>query len=343
MTASSYASDAKITEALAVLGADLIGQTEQTLLQQLVVAAALGGGGGGGGAATWGTITGTMSAQTDLQAALDAKLNLTGGTLTGQLIQSTNGASSTPPVLLSGTIFTGGSATTTKPQWLIEPAGTTSNNWSTNGTLLGLNAPSGFLGTLFDLQRNAQSGLRLSTDGTIHTLVFGEGAYSTMRLFPGNGNGVVIGYNGANNGAVSCGSDCLIGWGATDGYSACDAFFTRAAAASIQMGANHATTVTHQTFKAHDVTTGVGADLILKGGSGSLADGYVKIGALTGGLAFFGAGGSLLISGNTSTNISSAGAGNPLLDDTQSDGGLAGGAYTFGGLVAALKSYGIIG
>ena len=45
MTASSYASDAKITEALAVLGADLIGQTEQTLLQQLVVAAALGGGG----------------------------------------------------------------------------------------------------------------------------------------------------------------------------------------------------------------------------------------------------------------------------------------------------------
>ena len=76
MTASSYASDAKITEALAVLGADLIGQTEQTLLQQLVVAAALGG--GGGGAATWGGITGTLSAQTDLQAALDAKADLAG-------------------------------------------------------------------------------------------------------------------------------------------------------------------------------------------------------------------------------------------------------------------------
>lgn len=91
MTASSYASDAKITEALAVLGADLIGQTEQTLLQQLVVAAALGGGGGGGGAATWGTITGTLSAQTDLQAALDAKLNLTGGTLTGLLTCQASG------------------------------------------------------------------------------------------------------------------------------------------------------------------------------------------------------------------------------------------------------------
>jgi hypothetical protein len=40
MTASPYASDAKIAEACAAIGADLIGQTEQTLLQQLVVAAA---------------------------------------------------------------------------------------------------------------------------------------------------------------------------------------------------------------------------------------------------------------------------------------------------------------
>jgi hypothetical protein len=33
------------------------------------------GGGGGGGGGTWGSITGTLSAQTDLQTALDAKLN----------------------------------------------------------------------------------------------------------------------------------------------------------------------------------------------------------------------------------------------------------------------------
>ena len=37
------------------------------------------------GTAAWGEITGTLSAQTDLQSALDAKLNLTGGTLTGAL------------------------------------------------------------------------------------------------------------------------------------------------------------------------------------------------------------------------------------------------------------------
>ena len=38
-----------------------------------------------GSGTPWGTITGTLSSQTDLQTALDAKLNLSGGTLTGSL------------------------------------------------------------------------------------------------------------------------------------------------------------------------------------------------------------------------------------------------------------------
>lgn len=40
---------------------------------------------GAGGSSTWGSITGTLSSQTDLQNALDAKLSLAGGTMTGQL------------------------------------------------------------------------------------------------------------------------------------------------------------------------------------------------------------------------------------------------------------------
>ena len=40
----------------------------------------------GGGGAAWGGITGTLSAQTDLQSALDGKLSLTGGTVTGNFI-----------------------------------------------------------------------------------------------------------------------------------------------------------------------------------------------------------------------------------------------------------------
>lgn len=44
----------------------------------------IGDGGAGGGGGTWGSITGTLSSQTDLQTALDDKWSLTsGGTLTG--------------------------------------------------------------------------------------------------------------------------------------------------------------------------------------------------------------------------------------------------------------------
>jgi hypothetical protein len=39
----------------------------------------------------WGDITGTLSDQTDLQSALEAKLNLTGGTVTGNITRSTAG------------------------------------------------------------------------------------------------------------------------------------------------------------------------------------------------------------------------------------------------------------
>lgn len=45
---------------------------------------------GGGGGGTWGSITGTLSDQTDLQAALDAKLSLTGGTMTGSITLAEN-------------------------------------------------------------------------------------------------------------------------------------------------------------------------------------------------------------------------------------------------------------
>jgi hypothetical protein len=55
-----------------------------------------------------------------------------------------------------------------------------------------------------------------------------------------------------------------------------DAFLMRAAAATMQLGRTHDTTPTAQTLKAHDVTTGTGADLILSGGTGSDANGRVQ-------------------------------------------------------------------
>ena len=54
--------------------------------------------GGGGGASDWGDLGGTLSDQGDLQAALDAKLALAGGTMTGALAMGAN------PITTSSTV-----------------------------------------------------------------------------------------------------------------------------------------------------------------------------------------------------------------------------------------------
>lgn len=82
-------------------------------------------------------------------------------------IFSANGAASTPPLKLTGTWFTGGSTTTTKPQYLIEPAGTTSTLWHTSGTGLGVNAPNSFAGNLADFQVNGVPKFQVLSTGTL--------------------------------------------------------------------------------------------------------------------------------------------------------------------------------
>lgn len=52
------------------------GDTAHDLLSRILTIFNSGGGGGGGGAAVWGDITGTLSNQADLQAALNAKQNV---------------------------------------------------------------------------------------------------------------------------------------------------------------------------------------------------------------------------------------------------------------------------
>lgn len=98
-----------------------------------------------------GTPTITFPSVTSTLATLGANQ------FTGAQILSVNGAASTPSQTLNGTWFTGGSSTTTKPQLLIEPSGTTSTAWSTGGTGIGVNAPSGFAGRLWDFKVNNSS------------------------------------------------------------------------------------------------------------------------------------------------------------------------------------------
>jgi hypothetical protein len=126
-------------------------------------------------------------------------------TLTGRFIGSLNGALSATgiagvPAALTGTwIATGGTATTTKPQFLIEPAGTISTAWSTAGTGLGINATSGFTGRLLDAQVNGTSNFSVSGAGA----TTGASFIPTGSTVPTNGlylpaaNSVAISTNGS--------------------------------------------------------------------------------------------------------------------------------------------------
>lgn len=136
--------------------------------------------------ASFGSLSGAPGDNAALASALAAKLALAGGTMTGQLINSTNGAASTPALLLSGTPFTGGTGTTTKPLALIETAGATSTGWNTSGTMLGVNAPSGFAGRFADFQVNGVSKAYVTeADGFVAASFSSTG---TMTFNPGLGS-----------------------------------------------------------------------------------------------------------------------------------------------------------
>ena len=118
-------------------------------------------------------------------------------TTSGRFINSYNATASSPAKAFTGTWFTGGTATTTKPQVLIEPTGATSTAWSTSGTGLGVNAASGFAGNLLDLQVNGSSRFKfdvankrfhLFTDGTRGDAYFDRGG--------GGGDPRFVGTNG---------------------------------------------------------------------------------------------------------------------------------------------------
>lgn len=78
-----------------------------------------------------------------------------------------NGAASAPAVQYTGTWFSGGTGTTTKPYFLVETTGATSTAWDTSGTGLGVNSATGFSGNLIDLQVNAASRFSVSGTGTV--------------------------------------------------------------------------------------------------------------------------------------------------------------------------------
>lgn len=113
---------------------------------------------------------------------------------------SANGAASTPAFALTGSIFTGGSSTTTKPLYLIEPAGTTSTGWSMDGTMFGVNAPSSLASTgyILDLQKEGGRQFGITGDGFIRmgdgtVPLKMRGAYGDVWVYQGGDGGLLFG------------------------------------------------------------------------------------------------------------------------------------------------------
>lgn len=233
-----------------------------------------------------------MATQAELDAVASSRAGLTANTFTGAQTLSANAAASTPPLSLTGTVFTGGSSTTTKPQLLVEPVGTTSTGWSTAGTMLAANAPSGFSGHLLALHANGSEVARIDSAGrgrfsggsfntpwisTINGSVgLGAGNFGLLQLIVNTFDFAVLGLD-----TFQVGAGHSFSWSNTTTVGNVSSKRTELfspSAATLRMGANHATVATNQTICAHNVTTGTGADLILKGGTGSVANGRVCFG-----------------------------------------------------------------
>jgi hypothetical protein len=160
-----------------------------------------------------------------------------------------NGLASTPPVSLTGTWFTGGTSTTTKPHLLIEPTGTTSTAWSTAGTGFGVNAPSGFTG---DLAWFGVGGVRkgvIKSDGSFQFGTLGALSYSNGFIVTTDLSGVAYsGYWGSDKLQVH--PSMAIAWGSVQGYDGETLALHRDAAHILaqRIGTNAQTTRIYNTF-----------------------------------------------------------------------------------------------
>ena len=233
-----------------------------------------------------------------LSAALAAKLDKAGGTMTGA-ITIPAGSVSAPGLLITG-------------------AGSTTGVYSTGSGSIDI--------AIAGVRRYWFDGINLNTNGT------------GLQVTNGNIVGTFTYLRTNTSGALSFGAsdDVKIGRGG--------------AAATLQLGVDHATTPTAQTIKAHNVTTGTGANLVLAGGTGSVAGGAAILAASTttgapdpvvsalpnSVLAFFTSGGAQQATAGIAAEAHVAGLSTAVTEDSTF------GSYTIGQVVAALKSYGLL-
>lgn len=143
---------------------------------------------------------------------------------------STNGALNVPAHWMTGTPITGGTATTTKPFFLIEPTGAASAAWSTSGTMFAVNAASGFAGNILDIQTNGVSRFRIGSGGQV-TFVANV-----------SGSGVNIAMNNSNMVSYATATNCSSAASpAVCGSAAAGTFVVAAAATAVTVNTTQIT------------------------------------------------------------------------------------------------------
>jgi hypothetical protein len=245
------------------------------------------------GMAVWNTTDGRLQLHNG-SSWTSGMVRLSGDTMTGALINSTNGAASTSALSLTGTIFTGGTGTTNVPQLLIIPSsGVTANTgWSTAGTGAGIVLPDASTGNFIEFRRSNTTLGRMTYHGRFQGFEMANTGASGFQIYKTQSTAAAETVSSRSGlfGDVATGirlaSDYQLAFssnaaGVADAFTV-DLILSRAAAASLQLGANTATasaTATGQTLKGPNATgtTSTGGSLTLAGGTGTSAGGAVII------------------------------------------------------------------
>lgn len=162
-----------------------------------------------GGAISWGNASVSNSLNTGASNVGGTLSNSIAGTLLswnngGQVTFLANGALSAPAISGTGTWITGGTGTTTKPYFLLEPSTvTTTNNWSTSGTGIGINAEAAFTGYFINFQLNAASKFYVdyvgNTAGRTASFVSDGNAFGSTTITTSTTTPLVIGGAGTTS------------------------------------------------------------------------------------------------------------------------------------------------
>ena len=224
----------------------------------------------GGGTIALGGFTATIPATGTVELLGTAQ------TISAAKTFSAAGAASTPSVSITGTLFTGGSGTTTTPLFLIENSGATAvTGWNVNGTALGINIKEPASNANFiDCHLNGSASVFLvDRNGTFNARYNGT-VYNSLDV-GSNGSGTLLCTNSTNIGTnISLSSTGMYSWAAPGPwYTTPDLYLTREAAGVLQQGQDSATPVA-QTYKAPDARAGTdtnaaGTDITIAAGRGT--------------------------------------------------------------------------